>query len=405
MIHIIGAGFSGLTLAWELKKAGFEVIIYEKNQVGGLIQSHRTPTHLRETAANGVLWSPRFEALAKELGVEFQPSEPGAKKRFIFHNDKPRRWPLNFFETIQSLIAGFKFLSKMIFSNNKISPDLTLEQWGIRSFGKPFSDVILSAAVQGIFALAPKYLNAKAVLESFKAVNAFKKAKKFKPVTYAPRNGMGELILALKQRLAEKNVPIQFQEILDLKSLKLVKEDIVVISTSAWDASKLVPHMQALKLIEAVPVTKATLVWAKEEPLLQGFGCLFPPQEHFFTAGVLINACIFSSCGPNPSETWLISHSLEQFSDEQIKQHVLKDRQRFFSQQGQPLECHITRWPKAIPAYNQHLQNFLEIYPQTAEALAKENIYLSGNYLGKIGLSKIYDQNIALAKKLKLHYG
>ncbi len=405
MIHIIGAGFSGLTLAWELKKAGFEIMVYEKNQVGGLIQSHRTSTHLRETAASSVLWNPRFETLAKELSVEFQPSESVAKKRFIFHNHKPRRWPLSFLETMQSLIASFKFLSRIVFSNKKISRDLTLEQWGVRSFGKSFSDIILSAAVQGIFALAPKYLNAKAVLESFKAVNEFKKAKKFKPGTYAPRNGMGELILALKQRLAEKNVAIKFQEILDLKDLNLAPEDIVVIATSAWDACKLVPHIQTFNLIEAVPVTKATLVWAKEEPLLQGFGCLFPPKEHFFTAGVLINACIFSSCGPNPSETWIISHSLEQFSDEQIKQHVLMDRQRFFSQQGQPLECHITRWPKAIPAYNQHLQDFLETYPETAEALAKENIYLAGNYLGKIGLSKIYDQNIALAKKLKLHYG
>lgn len=405
MIHIVGAGFSGLTLAWELQKAGLRVTVYEKNQIGGLIQSHRTPTHLRETAANGVLWSPRLEVLSKELGVEFQSSQTAAKKRFIFHNHRPRRWPLSFIETLKVFAAGFKFVLKRIFSKKKISSNLTLEQWGTQSFGKPFTDVILSSAVQGIFALTPKHLNAKAVLESFKAVTAFKKVKKYKPVTYAPKNGMGELISALKQKLVEKNVVIKSQEILDLKDLTLEKNDVVVIATSAWDACKLVPQVEGLNQIQAVPLTTVTLVWPKESQTLEGFGCLFPPVEHFFAVGVLVNSCIFANRGPNPSETWIVSQDLEKFSDEQIKQHVLMDRQRLFANQGQPLESHIVRWPKAIPAYNQQLENFVEAYQQTAKVLAKENIYLSGNYLGKIGLAKIYDQNIALAKKLKVHYG
>lgn len=404
MIHVVGAGFTGLTLAWELQKAGLKVTVYEKNQVGGLIQSIRTPTHLRETAANGVLWSPRLEVLASELGVEFQSSQASAKKRFIFHNQKPRRWPLGFSETVKVFVAAAKFILRKIFAKKTMASDLTLEQWGTQSFGKPFTDVILSSAMQGIFALPPKQLNAKAVLESFKAVTAFKKAKKYKPVTYAPKNGMGELIQALKKQLVEKNITIKTQDIQNLKDLNLEKSDVVVIATSAWDAHKLLPQA-GLSQVEAVPLTTVTLVWPKEAPTLEGFGCLFPPIEHFFAAGVLVNSCIFANRGPNPSETWIISQDQQGSSDEQVKAHVLMDRQRLFASQGQPLECYITRWPKAIPAYNQNLQNFLESYQQTAKTLAKEHIYLAGNYLGKIGLAKIYDQNIALAKKLKVHYG
>lgn len=404
MIHIVGAGFTGLTLAWELQKAGLNVAIYEKNQVGGLIHSHRTPTHMRETAANGVLWNPRLEALAQELGVEFQASQQVAKKRFIFRNQKPRRWPLNFSETLQFAVSGLKLIVVKIFSKKPVATDLTLEQWGIKSFGKPFTDVILNAAVQGIFALTSKQLSAKAVLESFKAVTAFKKAKKYKPVTYAPKNGMGGLIQALQQKLSEKNIMVKNQEIRDLKELTLEKNDVVVIATAAWDASMLVP-VAGLGLIQPVPLATVTLVWPKNVETLQGFGCLFPPVERFFAAGVLMNTCIFGNRGPNPSETWIISQDLQSYSAEQIKIHVMMDRQRLFPHQTQPLECYITQWPKAIPAYNQNLQNFLENYQQTAKALAKKNIYLTGNYLGKIGLAKIYDQNIALAKKLKVHYG
>ena len=404
MIHVVGAGFSGLTLAWELQKAGLKVKVYEKNQIGGLIQTHRTPTHLRETAANGVLWSPRLEELAKELGVEFQSSQLAAKKRFIFRNQMPRRWPLTAIETVGLVFSGLKFLLLKLITKKTVAPELSLDQWGQKSFGKTFTDIVLSSAVQGIFALAPKHLNAKAVLESFKAVTAFKKAKKYKPVTYAPVEGMGSLIQALKQKLEQNGVIIVSQDVQSIQALKADAQDVVVIATSAWDADKLIPG-QGLANIQAVPLTSVTMVWPKEAQILQGFGCLFPPSEHFFAAGVLVNSCIFSNRGPNPSESWIVSQDLEKLSDEQVKTNILMDRSRLYPTQGEPVVCYITRWPKAIPAYNQDLQNFLQTYPLTAKALAKENIYLAGNYLGKIGLAKIYDQNIALAKKLKVHYG
>ena len=93
MIHIIGAGFTGLTLAYELQKAGLKVQLYEKNQVGGLLQTTHSSTHLRESAANGLLWTPRLEQLASELGVDFIASQKASKKRFIFREGRPRRWP------------------------------------------------------------------------------------------------------------------------------------------------------------------------------------------------------------------------------------------------------------------------------------------------------------------------
>lgn len=404
MIHIVGAGFSGLTLAWELQKAGLKVKLYEKKQVGGLIGSHRTKTHLRETAANGVLWSPRLEELAKELEVDFQASQSAAKKRFIFRNNRPRRWPLSVIETVQFVGAGIKFLITKLLTNKPVPAELTLEQWGQRSFGKTFTEILLSSAVQGIFALSPKHLNARAVLDSFKTVTAFKKAKKYKPVTYAPVDGMGALIQALKQKLEHNGVTIAMQEVQSLQDLKADAHDVVVVATAAWDADKLIPG-QGLATIQAVPLTSVTLVWPKETQVLQGFGCLFPPSEHFFAAGVLINSCIFSNRGPNPSETWIINQDLTELSDAQVKANILMDRSRLLGGHEEPLECSITRWPKAIPAYNHDLQKFLQTYPQTARALAKDNIFLAGNYLGKIGLAKIYDQNIALAKKLKVHYG
>lgn len=392
MIHIIGAGFSGLTLAWELQKAGLKVTVYEKNQIGGLIQTHVTPTHLRETAANGLLWTPRLEQLAQELELEFMASQKVSRKRFIFRDGKPLRWPLSLGETFCLIPKLLKF----IVLKPKVDPTLTLSAWGKKSFGQIFTDLVLTSAVRGIFALPAAKLNAKAVLDSFSAVKEFKKAKKYKPTTYAPKNGMGQLIEALKSR-----VPVVKKEI---KNLDELKGDAIVIATSAWDAASLLPQTN-LENIESVPLLSVTLVWPKDEATLQGFGCLFPPNENFFAAGVLVNHCIFANRGPNPSETWIISQDQENLTDDQIKKAILSDRERLFKNSHQPLECHITRWPKAIPAYNAELNSFLANYPETEKALANKNIFLSGNYLGKIGLAKIYDQNIVLAEKLKAKYG
>lgn len=404
MIHIIGAGFTGLTLAWELQKAGLKVAIYEKNKVGGLIQSHVTATHLRETAANGLLLTPRLEQLAGELEIEFLASQKISRKRYIFRDGLPQRWPLKLSETLCLVSKLAKFFLKKVISKEKVGPTLSLSAWGEKNFGQKFTDFILTSAVRGIFALPAIKLNAKAVLDSFSPVTEFKKAKKYKPTTYAPKNGMGQLIEAIKSKLTENDVQIFNQEIKSLSELKLQNKDAIVIATAAWDAALLLPKTQ-LKSIEAVPLMSVTLVWPENTQTLNGFGCLFPPSENFFSAGVLINSCIFSGRGPNPSEAWIISQNPENLTDQAIKSSILADRRRLFANQDEPIECHITRWPKAIPAYNQQLNHFLSGFSEIEKSLANKNIFLSGNYLGKIGLAKIYDQNIVLAKKLKAKYG
>lgn len=395
MIHIIGAGFTGLTLAWELQKAGLKVTVYEKDQIGGLLQTVITPTHLRESAANGLLWTPRLEKLAQELKVEFLASQKISSKRFIFRDGQPKRWPLSLNETFLLVSRVVKYL----ITKKNVDPSLNLSDWGIKNFGQKFTDYVLTAAVRGIFALPAVKLNAKAVLDSFSVVTEFKKAKKYKPTTYAPKKGMGQLIGALKAKLQ-----IVQQDVKSLSELSLQDKDAVVIATSAWDAAVLLPQTTLTK-IDSVPLISATLVWPKNTKTLDGFGCLFPPSENFFAAGVLVNSCIFTDRGPYPTETWIISQDPKDLTNDQIKKSLLNDRKRLFTDQEEPIEVHITRWEKAIPAYNQQLTQFLAELTETQNTLANKNIYLAGNYLGKIGLAKIYDQNIVLAEKLKAKYG
>ncbi len=47
-VHVIGAGVSGLLIAYYLKKAGHKVTVFEKDRAGGKIQTKLTEAGLAE---------------------------------------------------------------------------------------------------------------------------------------------------------------------------------------------------------------------------------------------------------------------------------------------------------------------------------------------------------------------
>lgn len=411
-VQIVGAGFSGLSLAWELQKKGFQVEIYEQSEkVGGLIQTIRTDSHLRETAANGVLYNERFAGLAQELEVPFVPTNPQAKKRYIFRDGKMRRWPLKFFESLKLFFKGLVFFVKYKITHSfGEKPQESLQDWAERMFGSAFVQYVLSAGIRGIFAISPKNLNATAVLNSFKAV-IVNKQKNLRG-TWAPQFGMGQLIQALHVKLQNKNVLFCKRKIESLSDLSIDKNNILILATAAWDAAQIL-KISALNKITAIPLLSVTCVWPESVSVPEAFGCLVNEQDSFFSKGVLFNRSLFNNRGPCASETWIVGQDLSnnlnqaseicQLSDAEIKVKILQDRHRLTGQtQAEPQEFYVQRWPQAIPAYDHNLSYFLEALSD--ENFLPKHVFLTGNYLGKIGLAKIYDNNILLAERLDQEY-
>ncbi|MEZ4816092.1 MAG: NAD(P)-binding protein [Bdellovibrionota bacterium] len=72
--RIVGAGFSGLTLAYYLKKIEPEapIVVVEKNSyVGGLLQTEKTPYGVAEKAANAMLDSEELRFIAGDIEWSF----------------------------------------------------------------------------------------------------------------------------------------------------------------------------------------------------------------------------------------------------------------------------------------------------------------------------------------------
>src|SRR5580698_2559304 len=105
-VAIIGAGITGLTTAFYLKRAGAQVTVYEAGpRAGGMIQSLRRDGFLAEFGPNTILeTSPKIAQLVRDAGLESRKlnSAPEAEARYVVRYKQPIQMPgspLGFFTT------------------------------------------------------------------------------------------------------------------------------------------------------------------------------------------------------------------------------------------------------------------------------------------------------------------
>lgn len=399
-VLVIGGGISGLSTAYWLTKLDVPCEVVEKsNRLGGLLSSEKTSFGLVESAANGFLAQDDIVDLCEDLGVELAERKGFRKRKFIFRK-KPRRWPLSFKETLPFI----KGLLKFIFRRKaflEIKPRQTLSEWAEERFGKAALEWLIAPALQGVYAGNPQRLSARMVLGAFAGKSLRRKTGL--RGTLAPKNGMGELVQALEDWLTGKGVLLSKSS--STFSYDKDKYGGVVVATSAFDLRSLAdgPLKDSLPQleVESLPLVSATLFFKPASSDLKGFGCLFPRREGFYSLGVLFNECIFEGRSEVRSETWILGGAFQKnaarLSDDEILRQIKEDRKRLYRLEDHApiLYSKITRWEQALPHVN------IDLEEQIQKLDLPKGIYLSGNYLGRIGLSQIVSRNKELALKIK----
>lgn len=98
-IAVIGAGLTGLTAAYTLRKAGTAVTVFESSEnVGGAVGTVQEKGYLVETGPNTLqLNSQEVSDLIEELGLNesLVETQPAAKKRFIVRGGRPVPLPMS----------------------------------------------------------------------------------------------------------------------------------------------------------------------------------------------------------------------------------------------------------------------------------------------------------------------
>ncbi len=378
-VKVIGAGISGLSVAFYLHKLGIPVEIFADGE--GLIQTKKTAHGLVETAANGFLDSDAVLELAREINIELCATLRESRKRYFFYH-RLTRWPLTVW---QSLIFAIKLLRFLIFKKNyEPRPNETLKQWTVRTFGLVTFKKIVSTAVQGIYAGNTQELSASLLLKKlFKT-----KARRLH--TVAPREGMGAFIEALKAYLVGSGIPIHNQKVLAIEP-----QGLQVVATDLYSAQKLIP--QLLEKVEILGLVSATLFFKRENcDRPEGFGVLFSPSSD--VRGVLLNECIFENRSECWSETWILGgyghQQILQLNQNQLLDLILRQRQICFGSKAQPLSFVMHYWPQALPHYTITLEQELD------RLRLPDHVFLVGNYLGQIGLSALVERAKSEAQKV-----
>jgi len=383
-VHVIGAGISGLTTAWFLAERGADVVVTDAaSEPGGLIHTIELPEGLVETAARTLTRTPRIDALLRDLKIDVVTAAPSARRRYIHRNARSRRWPLSIAE---SGTAAWRVSRAWLRRDLRPRDTDTVEEWGDRIAGRAALEWLIAPGLQGVYASAADVLSARAVF----------RARMPRGEIVAPRRGMGALVRTLRQRLEARGVRFEFNR----RETSIDADTPTAICTDAPAAASLLATRapavaSAISQIQLTTLRTVTAFFQPHHDDLRGFGVLFPRAGSIRALGVVFNADAFPDRSGCRSETWI--YDGDGLCDNRaVVDAMTFDRSVFTSRPDTPLGDCLVPPLAEIPVYDHAVSRAIDIVDNALPA----GIALAGNYLGRLGVSKLVDGAAEAADRL-----
>lgn len=312
-IAIVGAGITGLTVAWFLQQK-YEVLVFEKaREVGGWMQTRCVdaarfecgPRSLRLVGSGIHIWQ-----LINELGIQDTviESSPDAKIRYIAKDDKLHPLPYNLISLLTSQFTPT--LLKGIFCDlcaGKKEHEETVSQFFSRRFGKSFHDSFVNALCAGIYAQGPEELSMQSCFPSlaekelrYRSIilgSLRSKKGERRPRMISFNEGVQFLPNCLKDRLKATihcntgvreivEGPTKVSVVCDHKSFEV---DHVVSTLSSQALFSILP-IPLLKEFSSSSVYTVSLGWKNPTKIKPGFGFLTSDDE---LLGIVFDSNVF----------------------------------------------------------------------------------------------------------------
>ena len=265
---VIGGGISGLSEAYKNQQLGHSVLIIEKSNWGGVIQSEKNEWGIQEKGPNSIALTPSLRKLIDNLGIKDQVinADAAAQKRYIFLDGKPveiNPKKLLFSGEILGFRSKFALLTER-FRKAKTIENETLGQAIERRFNAEILNKLVNPVVTGIYAGDPNQLEYKSSLKRLyefettegSFTKGFLKAKKSgnKREIISFKRGMYTLIESLLLQIKDK-------QITDVKNIKKKGEKWIIettVETYSTDSLCLAtpPHVAYQLLSESIILPK-----------------------------------------------------------------------------------------------------------------------------------------------------
>ena len=155
-VIVVGAGISGLTLAWRLHQSGVNVTVLEKNPYpGGTIRTVIDGDWLVESGPNSALdTTPLFQQLFASLGLgdHVRYANAAADKRYILRRGKLHALPMSagaFLRSSLWTVPGKLRLLKEPFVGKAVKEE-SIAEFVDRRLGREFLDYAINPFVAGV---------------------------------------------------------------------------------------------------------------------------------------------------------------------------------------------------------------------------------------------------------------
>lgn len=436
---VIGAGVSGLSAAYWIRKQGYSVQILEKEgRVGGSIQTTRDNGFTIEHGPNsGLETNPVIRKLVDELGIrdEMIYANEEANNRYIVRDGQLHPLPMSppkFLNTkLFSKRAKFRVLKEFFIKPPAEDTGETVAEFVTRRLGPEFLDYAINPFIAGVFAGDPSELSVRAAFPKlialednyggiFKGVIKGRKERKQRATEgeeskqsaqmFSFKEGLGSLIDALERQLAEEIVTdAQVISVLpDGETWKVtyrcqdkeqtVDAGTVLFATPAYATSELVRDLdnELAATLNAIPYAKAVMIFTgyrlQDVPRpLDGFGYLIPEVEHLNTLGTIWSSTVFQNRAPEGHVAFTTFMGGRRqpgkldLEDSNLLAEMKEDFHHLMGITAEPEKVFIRKWPKAIPQYTLgHLKR------EDRMAAFEQNfpgLFITGNHRGGISVA------------------
>lgn len=433
-IAILGAGISGLTTAWYLKKKGYDVTVYEKtDRPGGQIETELKGDYLLDKGTIACIeTNSLIPELVKELKLEdsfFYAGEKGNLKQAYIGSElydlsmNPNnllKFPLFSFKT------KLKFFLEPFIPRSKRGAGLAVAPFIRRRLGEEFLKYVIEPFSSEVYAGDPERLSIEAAYPKLfdleqkygSIIKGFRKApfQKDEKDEFAGsgklfgfEKGMGQLTDALAKSLGirinylhdilkiekfEDSYNLVINKKGDIKNQKF---DVVVTVLPAFVVSDSVKEMSEklagiLDRVEYVPLTQVYMAFLKQdlEMTTKGYTVLIPATEK----KDVLNIALVSDLLPGrcPEERRLFSvmmggsrgRDIFNLDPVEVKKKAIAMVSEIFKAKDKPVFISVKSWKKAVPQYNtDHLSLMKSITEFENE---HRGLFISGNFTGGVSI-------------------
>ena len=455
---IVGAGISGLTTAFALRKAGIDARIVDRaSRPGGLIQSVRRDGYLVECGPQSFSGNASLTSICRDLEILDRRILADSKApRFVLINGALEKVPLGPGLLVSPLMGGGTrtALFRDVFGRSEApDSDESVASFIRRKFSPTLLDRLVGPFVSGIYAGDPEKLSLRAafpilyeaeqtsgsVLRGLLKVMKARKAKRGplpreKPTLQTFREGNDTLVRALAEKLGaylsleaevisirpldpgrEPKTP-RFRVGLHTPSgTEFLETERLVLAVPTDRAGKLLAPLgrafeSQLRTVDYSGVAVVSLGYRKEDVghPLDGFGFLVPRSSGLTVLGTVWNSSLFPGRAPghhvlltsfvggatNPDATKQPADQLVALVHREIKP-LMQLREG-------PVFSNVSVWPRALPQYNLgHTARMAAINNCRADF---PGLYLTGNYLNGPAIGACVEQALKVADEIRVSF-